>query len=129
MKMLTRFCSSMTEASGLSIYDDHIIEIAAKVVGVPLSAVSQPSFSSLVHTLRTIPKKGIYNTQCHYLVYTCIVSLRTYTAVTEVTGITTVLLHHEKPLSKVLPQFFRWVHITVQEITEATSSPHFPGND
>ncbi len=46
------------EATGLSIYDDHITEIAAKVVGVPLSSVSQPSFSSLVHTPRNIPKKG-----------------------------------------------------------------------
>ena len=46
------------EATGLSIYDDHITEIAAKVVGVPLSSLSQPSFSSLVHTPRKIPKKG-----------------------------------------------------------------------
>ena len=48
----------MTEATGFSIYDDHITEIAAKVVGVPPSAVSQPSFSSLVHTPRNIPKQG-----------------------------------------------------------------------
>lgn len=46
------------EATGLSIYDDHITKIAAKVVGVPLSTVSQPSFSSLVHTPRYIPEKG-----------------------------------------------------------------------
>ena len=46
------------EATGFSIYDDHITEIAAKVVGVPLSAVSQPSFSSLVHIPRNIPKLG-----------------------------------------------------------------------
>ena len=45
------------EATGLSIYDDHITETAAKVVGVPLSSLSQPSFSSLVHTTRKIPKK------------------------------------------------------------------------
>jgi len=49
------------EATGLSIYDDHITEIAAKVVGVPLSSVSEPSFSSLVHTPRNIPKKGKSN--------------------------------------------------------------------
>ena len=46
------------EATGFSIYDDHITEIAAKVVGVPLSSVSQPFFSSLIHTPRKIPKKG-----------------------------------------------------------------------
>ncbi len=46
------------EATGLSIYDDHTTEVAAKVVGVPLSSVSRPSFSSLVHTPRNIPRKG-----------------------------------------------------------------------
>lgn len=46
------------EATGFSIYDDHLTEIAAKVVGVPLSCVTNPSFSSLVHTPRNIPKKG-----------------------------------------------------------------------
>lgn len=47
-----------TETTGLSIYDDHIIEIAAKVVGVPQSTVTQPSFSSLIHTPKNIPSKG-----------------------------------------------------------------------
>ena len=47
------------EATGFSIYDDNITEIAAKVVGVPLNSVSKPSFSSLVHTPRNIPKRGI----------------------------------------------------------------------
>ena len=46
------------EATCLSIYNDNITEIAPKVVGVPQSSVSQPSFSSLVHTPRHIPKKG-----------------------------------------------------------------------
>jgi len=55
---LTLCCSSMTEATGLSIYDGHITEIAAKVAGVPLSSLSQPCFSSLVHTPHNIPKKG-----------------------------------------------------------------------
>ena len=45
------------EATGFSIYEDHITEIAAKVVGVPLGQVSQPSYSSLVHTPRYIPKR------------------------------------------------------------------------
>ena len=48
-----------TETTGLNIYEDHIIEIAAKVTGVPLYVVTQPSFSSLVHTPRNIPWKGI----------------------------------------------------------------------
>ena len=45
------------ETTGLSIYQDHIVELAAKVIGVPL--VSQPTFSSLVHTPRNIPTKGL----------------------------------------------------------------------
>ncbi len=45
------------EATGLSIYDDHITEVAAKVVGVPLSSVSRPSFPSLVHIPPNIPRK------------------------------------------------------------------------
>jgi len=50
------------EATGLSIYDDHITEIAAKVVGVPLSSVSAPSFSDLVHTPRKV-NQTIFNQQ------------------------------------------------------------------
>ena len=34
------------ETSGLSIYNEHIVEVAAKVVGVPLSSVSSPKFES-----------------------------------------------------------------------------------
>jgi len=46
------------ETTGLSIYEDHITEIAAKVIGVPTSSVSQPTFSSLVRTTRKISKRG-----------------------------------------------------------------------
>ena len=45
------------EISGFSICE-HITEIAAKVVRVPLS-FSQPTFSSLVKTSRNISKKGM----------------------------------------------------------------------
>lgn len=46
------------ETTGFSIYDDHITELAAKVVGIPVSSVSQPIFSKLVRTTRRIPPKG-----------------------------------------------------------------------
>ena len=46
------------ETTGFSIYSEHITEIAAKVVGVPQSSFSQPTFSSLVKTSRNISKKG-----------------------------------------------------------------------
>ena len=47
------------ETTGFSVYSEHITEIAAKVVGVPLSSLSQPTFSSLLKTSRNITKKGI----------------------------------------------------------------------
>ena len=46
------------EATGLSVYNDCITEIAAKVTGVPLSSVSNPSFSNLIHTPQNIPEIG-----------------------------------------------------------------------
>ena len=49
-----------TETTGLNIYEDHIVEIAGKVTGVPLSAVTYPTYSRLVHTPRNIPSKGKY---------------------------------------------------------------------
>lgn len=50
------------KTTGFSIYSEHITEIAAKVVGVPLSSFSQPTFSCLVKTSRSISKKGIVQT-------------------------------------------------------------------
>ena len=32
------------EATGFSIYEDHIIEIASKIVGIPCSTITCPSF-------------------------------------------------------------------------------------
>ena len=46
------------ETTGLSIYNDHMTELAAKTIGVPNSSVSQPTFSSLIHTSRNISKPG-----------------------------------------------------------------------
>ena len=51
------------ETTGFSIYTENITEIAAKVVGVPLSSLSQPTFSSLVRTTRNISKKGKVTTK------------------------------------------------------------------
>ena len=47
------------ETAGLSIYNDHITEIGAKVVGMP-SQLSSPSFTSLVHIPRNISSAGTY---------------------------------------------------------------------
>ncbi len=45
------------ETTGFSMYTDHIIDIAAKVIASPVP-VNQPSFSSLVRTPRNIPGPG-----------------------------------------------------------------------
>lgn len=110
------------ETTGFSIYSEHITEIAAKVVGVPLSSFSQPTFSSLVKTSRNISKKG--NT---LYVLANIRNPSHLCTVSDKTGITTALLRPEKPLSVVLPQFWKWIHITTQEHNEGTGSDHYPG--
>ena len=46
------------ETTGLSIYEDRITEIAAKVVGEPASTVKQTSYTSLVHATKRIAPKG-----------------------------------------------------------------------
>ena len=51
------------ETTGLVVYEDVIIDIAAKVVDITQSAVSQPMYHSLLRTSKTIPKKGRKLTQ------------------------------------------------------------------
>ncbi len=45
------------ESTGLSIYNEHIIEIAAEVVGPPALYINT-TFTSLVKTARSIPSSG-----------------------------------------------------------------------
>ena len=46
------------ETTGLSIYNDHIIEIAAEVVDCPVMC-SNGTFFSLIKTSRQIPAQGM----------------------------------------------------------------------
>lgn len=46
------------ETTGLSIYTDHITDIAAKVICSPVQLIS-PTFSSLVKTSKRIPSKSL----------------------------------------------------------------------
>jgi uncharacterized protein YprB with RNaseH-like and TPR domain len=46
------------ETTGLSIYNERITEIAAKVVGEPASTVTKASYTSLVRATKSIPPKG-----------------------------------------------------------------------
>lgn len=50
------------ETTGLVVYNDVIIDIAAKVVDIPPSAVSQLTYQSLLRTSKTVPARG-RNTQ------------------------------------------------------------------
>ena len=126
------FFDTETTVTGLSIYDDHIVEIAAKVVGVPRSNVTQPSFSSLIHTPKNIPTKGmlihvpdwafkmvIAYTKHNYYVYT--------STVTEKTGISATMLRQKPPLSVVLPDFFKWLGHKTAEVSSSCNTIHYPG--
>ena len=57
---LTLCCSPMTEATGLSIYGDHITEIAAKVVG-GASVLVEPALA--LSTLHTTSLRKVKNVQ------------------------------------------------------------------
>lgn len=46
------------ETTGFSIYNDHVTDIAARVVASPVP-LSSPNFSSLVKTARRIPPAGL----------------------------------------------------------------------
>lgn len=46
------------ETTGLVVFNDVIIDVAAKVVDIPPSAVSVPIYQSLVRTSKSIPGKG-----------------------------------------------------------------------
>ena len=107
------------ETTGLGIYTEHITEIAAKITGVPLSSISQPTYTSLVKTSRTISKNGMHNTAI-------LMSCNCNTA-SEKTGISTAMLRGERPLSVVLPEFLEWIKSTTQEYNEASGSDHYPG--
>ncbi|XP_065915443.1 uncharacterized protein [Dysidea avara] len=80
------------ETTGLHIYKDHIVELAAQVVVPEGVSVSTNEFSSLCYTARRIPKQ-----------------------VSDLCGIYTSTLHNQKPLSEVLPRFVNWIRDCAQE--------------
>ena len=48
------------ETTGFNVYNECITELAAKVIAVPVSSLSQPTFSRLVMTTKNIPDIGMY---------------------------------------------------------------------
>ena len=82
------------ESTGGSTYDDHIIEVGAKVVAAPDSAdIPQLEYSSLVHSSRTIVK-----------------------AVQSKCGISARMLVTEPPFRHVFEEFLQWISSTVKII-------------
>ena len=76
------------ESTGGSTYDDHIIEVGAKVVAAPDSAdIPQLEYSSLIHSSRTIVK-----------------------AVQSKCGISARMLVTEPPFRHVLEEFLQWIY-------------------
>ena len=117
-----------TETTGLNIYQDHIVELAAKVVGVPSTRITQPSFSSLVHTPRNIPSKGTcLHTGLLIIAVWCQSAYFVTSLVTQKTGISTTMLRHQQPLSAVFSKFLEWVSKTTQEVSEQSSASLYPG--
>ena len=96
------------QTTGLSIYNDHVTDIRAKVVGAPSSQLSSPSFASLVHTPRNI-SAGTYIhleiiTQHIYMFVTCSVKEDRNKCCTA--------------LTQVFQESLNWIHQVIQQLEE-----------
>jgi len=92
------------EATGGSIYDDNIIEIAAKVIGVPNTVnIACREFSSFSNTSRRIIK-----------------------AVQDKCGITAQMLYGQPSFPAVLEMFLRWINDVVEEVNTHYNLVHYP---
>ena len=92
------------EATGGSIYDDNIIELAAKVVGVPNTVnIAHRDFSSLSNTSRRIIK-----------------------VVQEKCGIIAQMLYGQPSFPAVLEMFLQWVSNAVDEVNTYYNLMHYP---
>ena len=92
------------ESTGGSMYTDHIMEMAAKVVGVPNSVdITQRHYSSLVHTSRDI----------------CAVVKRKV-------GLTNAMLKGQPPFPAVLEELLSWIGDTLDEVDQWQGVKHYP---
>ncbi len=108
------------ESTGLSIYNDHIIEMAAEVVNSPVTC-RNGTFSRLVKTSRRIPTPGIHHPGHRKPNVIVIV------VVIKITNITPTMIRDEQGLSVVFPAFLDWLITTTSDISSASGTPHFPG--
>lgn len=107
------------ETTGFSIYDEHIIEVAAKIINCP-TVHNGLTFSSLVRTARRIQAKGKFTINPCSLVDTHSIAVKVH-------KIRATMLLGEKPLSIVLPELIKWISTVTADVSEATGSPHYPG--
>ena len=92
------------ETTGGSMYNDHIIEVGAKVVAVPGSAgITEHRYGSLIHSSRSIAK-----------------------AVQSKCGITAQMLVTEPPFRHVLEELLAWISSTIQEVKQWQQLKYFP---
>ena len=92
------------ESTGGSMYNDHIIEVGAKVFAVPDSvSITQHQYGSLIHTSQTIAK--VVQSKC---------------------GITAQMLLAEPPFRHVLEEFLAWISSTLQEVEQWQELKYFP---
>lgn len=92
------------ESTGGSIYNDHMIEVGAKVVAVPGSVnITQHQYGSLIHSSRSIAK-----------------------AVQGKCGITAQMLVTEPPFIHVFEELLTWISSTVQEVEQWQQLKYFP---
>jgi len=92
------------ESTGGSTYSDCIMELAAKIIGVPNSVVlMQRHYSSLVHTSRDINA----------------VSKRKV-------GLSTAMLKRQPPFAAALEGLLSWIGDSVNEMDEWQSVNHYP---
>ena len=92
------------EATGGSIYDDNIIEIAAKVIGVPNTVnIACCEFNSLSNTSHRILK--VVQDKC---------------------GITTQMLYDQPSFPAVLEMFLQWISNVVEDVNTYYNLVHYP---
>ena len=85
------------ESTGGSTYDDHIIEVGAKVIAAPDSAdIPQLEYSSLIHSSRTIVK-----------------------AVQSKCGTSARMLVTEPPFRHVFEEFLQWIYGIIRIVDKA----------
>ena len=106
------------ESTGGSIYQDHIVEMAAVVLAPDDVIISETSFSQLCKT--SLPISTVGNN---------IILLHLFSPLTvkKKCGICNYLPLNERPFDAVFPEFLRWVEECLKDAGESTDTSFYPG--